>query len=572
VTADAAGPARATTQYGMATETLRGADAFVRLLQDEGITHLFGNPGTTELGIMEAVGHHPDLRFVLGLQEAAVLGMADGFARASQRLAACNLHAAPGLGNAMGALYNAKFAGSPLLVTAGQHETGHGLQEPMLYEPLVRIAQPLVKWAVEVPRLEDLPRILHRAAKVALAAPMGPVFLSLPGDIMDASAALELGRPTRVEQRVRPADAVLEQLAQRLLAAQRPVIIAGREVAAGDAFAELARLAELLGAAVFHEPVPYNARFDVEHPAFLGDLTRSQETARALLEPFDLLVCVGADLLRMSVHSPVDPLPAGMPVLHLSNRDWELGKNHATELAICADVPETLRALLPLLAQRITPAHAEAAAQRLRGLAARNWRARADAARREVAQRPAGAGIDPAFLMAALTQTLPRDAIVVEEALTAAPALARLLPVRSPTGFYGLASGGLGFALPGAVGIALAHPGRPVVAAVGDGSALYGVQALWSAAQQKVPVTYVLIDNGGYRILQQRLLARGRSRNLVGMELREPAVDWVSVARGFGLAARRVADPAELHDALRQAIAGGQPALVDVMMAGGAAA
>lgn len=552
----------------MATETLRGADAFIRLLQDEGISLLFGNPGTTELGIMEAVGHSPGLRFVLGLQEAAVLGMADGYARASQRLVACNLHAAPGLGNAMGALYNAKFAGSPVLVTAGQHETGHGLQEPMLYEPLVRIAEPLVKWAVEVPRLEDLPRIVHRAAKVALTAPMGPVFLSLPGDIMDASAPLDLGRPTRVEHRVRPADEVLEQLAARLLAARRPVIIAGREVAAGDAFADLARLAEVLGAGVFHEPVPYNARFDVEHPAFLGDLTRRQETARTLLEPFDLVVCVGADLLRMSVHSPVDPLPAGMAVVHLSNRDWELGKNHATELAIRADVPETLRGLLPRLAARVTPEYAEGAAGRRREMAARNWRSKAQAAREQVLGRQPGSGMDPAFLMMTLADVLPREAIVVEEALTAAPALATFLPVHSPTGFYGLASGGLGFALPGAVGISLAHPGRPVVVAVGDGSAMYGVQALWSAAQQQLPITYVVIDNAGYRILQERLLARGRSTNLVGMELREPAIDWVAVAQGFGLAATRVSEPAALRDALRQAIASGRPALVQVMMAG----
>lgn len=554
----------------MATETLRGADAFTRLLQDEGISHLFGNPGTTELGIMEAVGHSPGLRFVLGLQEAAVLGMADGYARASQRLVACNLHAAPGLGNAMGALYNAKFAGSPVLVTAGQHETGHGLQEPMLYEPLVRIAEPLVKWAVEVPRLEDLPRIVHRAAKVALAAPMGPVFLSLPGDIMDASASLDLGQPTRVEHRVRPADAVLEQLAQRLLAAQRPVLIAGREVAAGDAFAELARLAEVLGAGVFHEPVPYNARFDVEHPAFLGDLTRSQNTARALLEPFDLVVCIGADLLRMSVHSPVDPLPAGLPVVHLSNRDWELGKNHPTEFAIRADVPETLRALLPLLEARTTQGYAEDAARRLRELAARNWRSKAAAARAKVLAREPASGIDPAFLMLTVAGVLPREAIVVEEALTAAPALVTFLPVHSPTGFYGLASGGLGFALPGAVGVSLAHPGRPIVAAVGDGSAMYGVQALWSAAQQQLPITYVVIDNGGYRILQERLLARGRSTNLVGMELREPAIDWAAVAQGFGLAATRVAEPAALRDALAQAIASGRPALVQVMMEGAA--
>jgi benzoylformate decarboxylase len=551
----------------MAMQKLRGGDAFIRLLHEEGVTHLFGNPGTTELGIMEAVPQCPGLEFVLGLQEASVLAMADGFARASGRLAACNLHAAPGLGNAMGALYNAKFSGSPVVVSAGQQETGHGLQEPMLYEPLVRVAEPLVKWAVEVPRLADLPRLVHRAAKVALTEPRGPVFLSLPGDVMDAVAELDLGQPTRVEQRVRPADDVLERLALRLLCAQRPVIIAGREVANGDAFAELARLAELLGAGVFHEPVPYNARFDTEHPAFLGDLTRKQETARALLQPFDVVVCVGADLLRMSVHSAIDPLPEGMPVVHLSNRDWELGKNHATELAICADVKETLRALLPLIEQRRPAAQAQAARQRLAALAERNWRRRADTARAQLQSQPAPARIDAATLMMALAEALPREAIVVEEALTAAPALATFVPARTPTSWYGLASGGLGFALPGAVGIALAQPGRPVVAVVGDGSAMYGVQALWTAAQQQLPITYVIVNNGGYRILQERLLARGRSRSLVGMEFGAP-IDFAAIARGFGLHATRVEDPSHLRGALNEAIASGRPGLLDVAVAG----
>lgn len=551
----------------MATEKLRGGDAFIRLLRDEGVTHLFGNPGTTELGIMEGVAHCPDLNFVLGLHESSVLGMADGFARASGRLTACNLHAAPGLGNAMGALYNARFSGSPIIVSAGQQETGHGLQEPMLYEPLVRIAQPLVKWAVEVPRLADLPRIVHRAAKVALTHPTGPVFLSLPGDVMDDSAEVDLGQPTRIEQRVRPIDAVLAQLAARALRAEHPVIIAGREVASGDAFAELGQLAELLGAGIFHEPIPYNARFDTGHRAFLGDLTRNQKTARALLEPFDLVLCIGADLLRMSVHSAVDPLPAGMPVVHISNRDWELGKNHATELAICADVKETLRALLPVLASQATPASTQAAAQRIAALGERNWRAKAEAARAKLRSGAPGTPIDPAFLMMTLADVLPRDAIVVEEALTAAPALATFVPVHSPTGFYGLASGGLGFAMPGAVGISLAHPGRPVVVAVGDGSAMYGIQALWTAAQQQLPVTYVVIDNGGYRILRERLLARGRTRNFVGMEIAQPALDFVAMAQGLGVAATRIEDPARLRDALQVAIASGRPSLLAVAIA-----
>src|SRR5438477_5102073 len=191
-----------------------GRAAFLELLVDEGITHLFGNPGTTELAIMEAVPEYPRLEFVLGLQEAVVVAMADGYCRASGRLAAANVHVMPGLGNAMGALYNAKFSGSPVILTAGQQEQGHGLLEPLLYEPLVPVAQPLVKWAVEVTRAADLPRIIHRAAKIALTPPTGPVFLSLPGDVLDETLELDMGRPVRVLSSTRPNDEVLNEISK----------------------------------------------------------------------------------------------------------------------------------------------------------------------------------------------------------------------------------------------------------------------------------------------------------------------------------------------------------------------
>ncbi len=184
----------------MSKHPISGRSAFLQLLVDEGVTHLFGNPGTTELPLMEVVPKFPQLKYVLGLQESVVMGMADGFARASGKLTACNLHCTPGLGHAMGALYNAKFSGSPIIVTAGQYEIGHGLTEPLLYEPLVPIAQPLVKWAFEVERTEDLPRVVHRAAKIALTPPTGPVFLSLPGSILDDERELDLGLPTRVQR------------------------------------------------------------------------------------------------------------------------------------------------------------------------------------------------------------------------------------------------------------------------------------------------------------------------------------------------------------------------------------
>src|SRR5947199_10773161 len=208
-----------------------GRAAFLQLLVDEGVSHLFGNPGTTELAIMEVVPDFPQLDFVLGLQEAVVMAMADGFCRASGRLAAANVHVMPGLGNAMGALYNSKFSGSPVILTAGQQEQGHGLLEPMLYEPLAPVAQPLVKWAIEVTRAADLPRIMHRAAKIALTPPPRPAFLSLPGDVLDEALELDMGRPVRVDTAARPGDEVLKQISKILVAAKRPAILAGQELA-----------------------------------------------------------------------------------------------------------------------------------------------------------------------------------------------------------------------------------------------------------------------------------------------------------------------------------------------------
>ncbi|HUQ75510.1 MAG TPA: thiamine pyrophosphate-binding protein, partial [Burkholderiales bacterium] len=355
-----------------------GRAAFLQLLVDEGVTHLFGNPGTTELPIMEVVPDFPQLKFILGLQEAIVMAMADGYCRASGRLTAANVHVMPGLGNAMGALYNAKFSGSPVILTAGQQEQGHGLLEPMLYEPLVPVAQPLVKWAVEVTRAADLPRIIHRAAKIALTPPTGPVFLSLPGDVLDEKLEMDMGRAVRVDAASRPTDATLNTVVEMLARAKRPAILAGQELSTRDAFAEAGELAEVLGAAVFASSIPYSAQFPSEHPAFMGTLTRQQKQVRSTLEPYDLLLVLGADLLRMSVYSPVEPLPDGLPVIHISEREHELGKNYRTDVAVQADVKQTLTALLPLLKNRMDR---NAAQRRMAEMKATNWTAQRDKAR-----------------------------------------------------------------------------------------------------------------------------------------------------------------------------------------------
>jgi benzoylformate decarboxylase len=549
--------------------TLTGHTAFMKLLAQEGVTHLFGNPGTTELAIMEAVSQQSAISYVLGLQESVVVGMADGYARASNKLAACNVHVAPGLGNAMGALYNAKFYGSPVLITARQQEQGHGLMEPMLYDPLVPMAQPMVKWAVDVTRVQDLPRIVHRAAKVALTPPTGPVFISLPGDILDAQAPLDLGHPTRVDAEVRPSDGALERLADRLLAARNPVLIAGHELATRDALQEAAQLAEILGAAVWQQTVPYAAQFLSEHPAFVGQLTRSQTQVRAWLQPYDLLVCLGADVLRMSVHNPIDALPDGMPIVQISERAWELGKNYPTEMAINANVRETLRALNAVLRSRMTPAQKSTAAERLAVVAKNNWRVKRAKACEETSKLESVHPMDPKVLMMRLSEAVPRDVVVVEEGLSSTFQLLNYLPLRDHQGFYGLASGGIGFAMAGAVGISIALPDRPVVAIVGDGSAMYSIQALWTAAHLKLPITYVIANNRSYRILKERLVSFRKTDKFVGMDMDDPAIDFVALAQSMGLPARRITDPQDVGPTLRECVQSGGPRLLDVAVANG---
>ena len=553
----------------MSQSTYTGRAAFLELLIQEGVTHLFGNPGTTELPLMEVVPQYPQLKYVLGLQESIVMAMADGFARTSGRLTACNLHCAPGLGHAMGALYTAKFNGSPIIVTAGQYELGHGLTEPLLYEPLVPIAAPLVKWAVEVERAVDLPRIVHRAAKIAMTPPTGPVFISLPGCILDEEVSMDLGHPTRVSRATRPSDQAIAELTARLMQAKAPVILAGQELATYDCFEQAGELALALGAPVYRESVPYNSRFPSAHPANMGEITRNQYKVRETLSQYDLLICLGGDLLRMSPKADVEPLPEDLPVIHISERDWELGKNFSTEVAICANVAQTLDALLAAVNSRITPAQREQATARLASAQTRNWSHAREAFVARAQTQAHAKPIAPDYAIAEVVAGLPADVLVIDETLTTASALTSLLPAQDPHAYYGLTSGGLGFGMAGAIGAALAHPDRPVAAIIGDGSSLYSIQSLWTAAHLKLPITYIIINNRSYRIIKDRLLSMRKTDQFVAMDMTDPAVDFVAVAQGFGVPAQRIEDPSEVQAAVKAAFTKGQPNLVEVIIDGG---
>jgi benzoylformate decarboxylase len=468
----------------------------------------------------------------------------------------------------MGSLFTAFNSGTPLIVTAGQQEQGHGLTEPLLYAPLVPIATPVVKWATEVTRLEDLPRIVHRAAKVATTPPTGPVFISLPGDILNAFGAIDLGQATRVDTRVRPSDEGLRDLALRLLDAKRPVMIAGNEIVRSDAFAEAAHFAEVLGCPVYDETVLQGAHFPSEHPAYLGPLSRDQKTVRGRLEPFDTVISLGSDLLRMSVYSEAEPLPPDVSIIQIGLRDWEMGKNYPAEIALRADIKETLRVLTPLIAELGGAAHSKRAAERIAPFAARNWtanrKARAEVAMAKAAAQP----IDSDWLMLTITDLLPKGAIVVDEGLTTAASLVSFLPMRDRYAYFGNVSGGIGWGIAAAVGVQFAQPDRRVVALLGDGSAMYSIQALWTAAHHKLPMTFVVFNNGGYRIIKQRLKLFHGTDRFIGMDFANPSIEFAALAAALGVAGHRVETPQAFKAAFAEAVAASKPTLIEVMVDG----
>jgi benzoylformate decarboxylase len=467
----------------------------------------------------------------------------------------------------MGMLYDAQKAGSPILVTAGQHEQRFNFTEPLLWADLPSLARPLVKWSEEVRRLSDLPRAIHRAVKTALAPPMGPVFLSLPGDILTDSADLDLGKPSRVAPGLRGDSSAIAQAAAIMAKAENPMIIAGDAVAEGDALAELVALAEALGAPVYDEGMASRAMFPSSHPLYRGPIIRLPASIRDLVAQHDLLVSIGGDLFTLSLPGEVEAMPEGFPVVHLDTDPWELAKNYPEAVSILGEPKATLPELTAAVLKARSSNEQTKAAHRLdrmkaAGLASlAHFHAMADA----VADRHP---IHPMALMQTIGKLLPAEAVVIDETVSSGVGVRRFLKSDDAKSFFGLRGGGIGWGLPAAIGVKLALPDRPVVALIGDGSAMYTIQGLWTAAREKLNIVFVIINNYSYRILKQRTNAmRGHAAqtdNYVAMDLDRPRVDFCSVARGLGLTAHKANTLAEVGDLMQQALASDGPTLIDV--------
>jgi benzoylformate decarboxylase len=517
-------------------------DAMFEILRDEGVDKIFGNPGTTELPLLDALTQAPDIQYVLAVQEASAVAMADGYARATGRTAFVNLHIAAGLANGLIGMLNAKRSRTPLVVTAGQQDRRHLLEDPMLAGDLVGLATAASKHAVEVAHARDLPVVLRRAFTLAATPPQGPVFVSVPMDLLRE----EVDVPVPARSTVTPLGPAtrLDEAARLLSGAARPAIVAGDGVARDDAVAELVGLAERLDATVYHQPMHDRMNFPFTHPLHAGMLPPRNAAVREALTAHDVVFVVGCHAFSPHHYTPGPAVPPGTVVVQLDDDPAELGRNFPVELGLIGGVRASLAELVAL----------------------------AKFVDRPVTSRPStspttseatAAPLEPAVAVRAIADGLPPDAVVVDEAITAGILLRPLLRLDRPGSFVHTVGGGLGWGVGAAVGTRMAQD-RPVVAVLGDGCAMFGLQGLWSAARYQVPVLFLIMNNGEYRTLKDTLAEQYGPGPRPGTDLGR--MDWSKAAEFFGVAARRVSDDADLRVLVSSAGSLRGPLLVDVRL------
>ena len=550
---------------------MTGKRALMEQLIADGVTHIFGNPGTTEQGFMDILQDYPQVQFMLALHEGVAMCMADAYARLTRRPSFVEVHIAPGLGNALGMMHNARIGKTPMVVFAGQSPTSVLLQEPHLSGPLVEMARPIAKWSAQVEHAHDVPRALRRAFKIAAEPPQGPVFLALPMDVLDTEAEMDIAPTTYTNWHARPDAAGLAIAADLLVKAQRPMLMVGDSVSLAEAQAEVARVAELLGAPMFE---CYASEFNISarHPLNLGSVDFvSPRNIRSTLADCDVLFIVGAPAFQLIFPEPEQPvIGPNTRLIQLDCFTHELGKNVRADMALLGDPKSGLAELAELIKERQTGAAAEEARDRREAAEAHvarvNERYWANA-RKNWDSSP----ISGARLMHEITQALPDNGLVFAEGVTNTKHVEMAVAPETPGRLVKVRGGGIGPGLPGSLGAALARPDRKVIGVCSDGAAMYSITALWTAAHHRIPVTYIMLSNRSYRILKLNMLdylgPEAPGREFVGMDLIDPELRFDRMAESMGVPAKRVEKPEDLAPVLRDAIAHrGGPFLVDVVL------
>jgi thiamine pyrophosphate-dependent acetolactate synthase large subunit-like protein len=548
-----------------------GRFAIIEQLLADDIHYMFGNPGTVEQGFLDSLGDYPDFKYILTLQETVAVGIADGYARATKKPTIVQLHSGVGLGNGIGMMYQARRGHSPLVVINGEAGLRYDAMDAQMAADLVAMAEPVTKWATQVVDPSSLLRVLRRAIKMASTPPMGPVYVCLPMDILDAPAVEAVVPTSFPVTRVAPELDQIIQAAQMLAVAQKPMIIMGDGVAVSGAQAELTQVAELTGAEVWGADSS-EVNMSAKHPLFkdlLGHMFG--ELSRAITSQADVVLICGTYVFPEVFPALSEVFAPQAKVIHIDLNAYEVAKNFPVDLGLISDPKTTLAKLASALETTMTADQKAAATSRvIQHAAAREQeetaQREADKARRDTVP------LHASQFMEELADQLPKDAIIFDEALTVSPDLVHYIPPTTPGHYFLTRGGSLGVGIPGAIGIKLAHPDKTVIGFTGDGGSMYTIQALWTAAHHKIGAKFIICNNHSYELLKLNLQQYWRERGLperdfpASFDLDKPDIRFDELARAMGVQAVRVETPEQIGPAIRQALADDEPFLIDLVI------
>jgi benzoylformate decarboxylase len=543
-------------------------------LELDGIAHIFGNPGSTEEGLLDEISRCDSIQYVLGLQEAAVVLMANGYALATRKPTIVQLHSSVGLGNALGSLYHVfRKQRSPLVVLAGEAGMAYDALEAHMWIDLAGFARPVTKYAARAVHPGSVLRLLRRCIKIAATPPVGPTFLALPQDVLDQLNEEPLHPTVIPDTRLEPDPAAVARASALLATARHPVILAGDGVAHAGASAELSRLAGVLGAGVWgamasEVSLPWT---DPLYQGLTGHMFGA--SSRRVVEDADAVVICGTYVFPEVFPLLEDPFRPDAQIVHIDLDANAIAKNHRVTLGLVSDPRLTLRRLADGITGRMTPGQRRAAAERAEQLATARTRSQASAMQSDEARHGGVPLRMPAFAEA-LAKRLPPDSVIFDETLTYSAELMRYVAPSAPGRLFQTPGGTLGVGLPGAVGAKLALPDRTVVGLAGDGGAMYTYQALWTAAHLDLGAKFVVCNNRSYRLLKENIVAYRREQHSAAVafppsfDLTDPGLDFVALAAGLGVPGLRVSEPGDVEKGVNELFDHAGPFLLELMLEG----
>ena len=548
---------------------MTGKQALMEMLRAEGVRYIFGNPGTSESAIMSSLLDYPDIKYVLVTQEGVAMGMADGYSCATGGPSLVNLHIETGLANGISLLHHAMDGGVPLVLTSGNKDIRKFTEGR---SDLVEMVRQFTKWSGEVTHPEQMPGMVRRAFNEAKTPPTGPTFVDFAANALEDTAEMEIIPSSTGYFRLSPDPAAVQAAADVLSRSACPIMVVGDRLAQSQGVAAAVRLAELLGAQVYTTSYA-RMNFPSGHPQFLGRINPTLPTSREMLSSGDVVLAVGTNVFSGFFYFSGRSLAASTKLIHVDSAQREVGKSEPTDVGIVADPRTALQCLIDAVADGMSGEQREAARLQATVVAEQKsanratWNARL---KQRWQQKP----MSPERMMTELARALPIDAIVVDDSISSKDALHGAVEFNEADSIYGERIGAIGWGMGGAMGVKLAHPDRPVIAVVGDGSAMMTVQALWTAANENIPLVYLICNNRSYRILKvnmdvykTQVLGEARPEEYMGMDFPLP-LNIAGIANAIGVYGRTIEDPEELAPAIRQAVESGRPVVLDVVIDG----